>query len=72
MFWSPLKPSSKGPWPYFARLLNWNVDLHLLQTLSLCGCMSINSVCVCVCVCVGTYLVETMPWNVYLLGETSV
>jgi hypothetical protein len=30
MFWSPLKPSSGRPWPYFARLLNWNVDLHLL------------------------------------------
>jgi len=30
MFRSPLKPSSGGPWPYFARLLNWNVDLHLL------------------------------------------
>jgi len=28
MFRSPLKPSSGGPWPYFARLLNWNVDLH--------------------------------------------
>jgi hypothetical protein len=28
MFWSPLKSSSGGPWPYFARLLNWNVDLH--------------------------------------------
>jgi hypothetical protein len=22
MFWSPLKPSSGGPWPYFAGLLN--------------------------------------------------
>jgi hypothetical protein len=30
MFRSSLKPSSKSPWPYFARLLNWNVDLHLL------------------------------------------
>jgi len=30
MFRSPLKPSSGGPWLYFARLLNWNVDLHLL------------------------------------------
>jgi len=30
MFRSPLKPSSGGPWPYFARLLNWNVDLHSL------------------------------------------
>ena len=30
MFRSALKPSSGGPWPYFARLLNWNVDLHLL------------------------------------------
>jgi hypothetical protein len=30
MFRSPLKPSSGGPWPYFAKLLNWNVDLHLL------------------------------------------
>jgi hypothetical protein len=30
MFRSPLKPSSGGPWPYFTRLLNWNVDLHLL------------------------------------------
>ena len=28
MFWSPLKPSSGGPWPYFATSLNWNVDLH--------------------------------------------
>ena len=27
MFRSPLKPSSGGPWPYFAMLLNWNVDL---------------------------------------------
>jgi hypothetical protein len=30
MFRSPLKPPSEGPWPYFAMLLNWNVDLHLL------------------------------------------
>jgi hypothetical protein len=30
MFRSPLKPSSGGPWPYFAMLLNWDVDLHLL------------------------------------------
>jgi hypothetical protein len=30
MFRSPFKPSSGGPWPYFARLLNWNIDLHLL------------------------------------------
>jgi hypothetical protein len=30
MFRSPLKPSSGGPWPYFAKLLNWHVDLHLL------------------------------------------
>jgi hypothetical protein len=30
MFRSTLKPSSGGPRPYFARLLNWNVDLHLL------------------------------------------
>ena len=30
MFRSPLKPSSGGPWPYFVKLLNWNVDLHLL------------------------------------------
>ena len=30
MFRSPLKPSSGGPWPYFATLLNGNVDLHLL------------------------------------------
>jgi hypothetical protein len=30
MFRSPLKPSSEGPLLYFARLLNWNVDLHLL------------------------------------------
>jgi hypothetical protein len=28
MFRSPLKPFSGGPWPYFATLLNWNVDLH--------------------------------------------
>jgi hypothetical protein len=31
MFRSPLKPSSGGPWRYFARLLNWNVDLHVNQ-----------------------------------------
>jgi len=30
MFRSLLKSSSGGPWPYFARLLKWNVDLHLL------------------------------------------
>jgi len=30
MFQSPLKPSSGGPWPYFAMLLHWNTDLHLL------------------------------------------
>jgi len=30
MFRSPLKPSSGGPWPYFAMLLNWKVVLHLL------------------------------------------
>ena len=30
MFRSSLKPSSWGPWLYFARLLNWNIDLHLL------------------------------------------
>jgi hypothetical protein len=29
MFQSPLKPSSGGPWPYFARLMKWNVNLHL-------------------------------------------
>jgi len=28
MFRSPLKPSSGDPWLYFARLLNWNVDLQ--------------------------------------------
>ena len=26
MFWSPLKPSPGGPWPYFATLLKWNVN----------------------------------------------
>jgi len=30
MFRSPLKTSSGGPWLYFAKLLKWNVDLHLL------------------------------------------
>ena len=30
VFRSPLKPSAGGAWPYFATLLNWNVDLHLL------------------------------------------
>jgi len=34
MFRSPLKPSSGGPWPYFARLLNWNVDLTLRRLMS--------------------------------------
>ena len=63
MFRSSLKPSSGGQWPYFVRLLNWNVDLHLLQRVSVCGCMSIYFVCVCVCVCVSTYLVEIMSWN---------
>ena len=51
MFWSPLKPSSGGPWLYFATLLNWNADLHSLWRVSVCGCMSIHSICVCVCVC---------------------
>ena len=60
MFQSPLKPSSGGPWPYFARLLNWNVDLHSSQRVSVCGCMSIHSICACV----GTYLVKIMSWNV--------
>jgi hypothetical protein len=44
MFLSPLKPSAVGPLPYFATLLNWNVDLHLLKRLSVCGCMSVHSV----------------------------
>ena len=44
MFRSPLKPSSGSPWPYFSTLLNWNVDLHLLQRVSVCGCMSVHSV----------------------------
>jgi hypothetical protein len=30
MFQSSLKPSSGGPWLYFATLLSWNVDLHSL------------------------------------------
>ena len=30
IFRSTLKPSSESPWPYFVRLLNCNVDLHLL------------------------------------------
>jgi hypothetical protein len=30
MFRSSLKPYPGGPWPYFARLVNWNVGLHLL------------------------------------------
>jgi hypothetical protein len=30
MFRSPLKPFSGGPWPYFATLVDWNVDLYLL------------------------------------------
>ena len=40
MFRSPLKPSSGGPWPYFATLLNWNV----VTRVSVCGCMSVHSV----------------------------
>jgi len=31
MFRSNLKPSSGGPWPYFVRLLHWNVNLHVNQ-----------------------------------------
>ena len=31
MFRSPLKLSLEGPWSYFVRLLNWNLDLHLLK-----------------------------------------
>jgi len=54
VFRSSLKPSSGDPWPYYARLLNWNVDLHLLKRVSVYGCMSIHSVCVCVFV--GTYM----------------
>jgi len=30
MFRSPLNTSSGGPWQYFAMILNWYVDLHLL------------------------------------------
>ena len=30
IFRCPLKPFSGGPWPYFARLLNWKVVLHSL------------------------------------------
>jgi hypothetical protein len=73
MFGFPLKPSSGGPWPYFARLLNWKVDLHSWWRVSVCGCMSFRSVCVCVyvcvCVCVCTYLVETMSHTDTLFQE---
>ena len=41
MFRSPLKPSSGGPWPYFATLLNCNVDLHLLSRVSVCGWLAV-------------------------------
>jgi len=50
MFRSPLKPSSGGPWPYFATLLNWNVDLHLLQK-SVGMWLYVNSFRLSVCVC---------------------
>jgi len=67
MFLSPLKPSSGGPWPYFARLLNWNVDLHVIykdcryvavcQLIIACACVR-----ACACVCGGgIYLVDTKP-----------
>jgi len=68
MFRSPLKPSSGGPWQYFARLLNlecWFTfviksvcmwlyfsSFHLCVCLCVCVCMC---VCVCVCVCVCGY-----------------
>jgi hypothetical protein len=29
MFRSPLKPSSGDPWPYFAKLLNWNLLIYI-------------------------------------------
>jgi len=65
MFRSPLKPSSGGPRLYFARLLNWNVDLHSLKKCPYVAvCRFILCVCVCVCVCVGTYLVETMAFSI--------
>jgi len=60
MFRSPLKLSSGGPWPYFARLLNWNVDLHLLERMSVCGCTSIQSVCVCVYLSGRDYVMDSM------------
>jgi hypothetical protein len=59
MFRSRLKQTSGGPWPYFATLLNRNVDLHLFKRVSVCGCMSVHlvrvrvrvRVCVCACSC---------------------
>jgi hypothetical protein len=55
MFRSPLKPSSGGPWPYFARLLNCNVHLNRYK---MCWYVAVCQLCVCVCVCVwvGGYL----------------
>jgi hypothetical protein len=51
---SPFKPSSGGLWMYFARLLNWNVDLcvRYKQCRYVAVCHFILSLCVCVCVCV--------------------
>jgi hypothetical protein len=82
MFRSPLKPSSGGPWQYFARLLNWNVDLNGIKSVGMwlyassfrpsvrpCVCVRARAyVCarVRVCVCVRTYV------RTYLSGRDYV
>ena len=66
MFRSPLKPSSGGPSPYFARLLNWNVDLHFFIK-SVGMWLYVNSFRLCVCV--GTYLVETVSFSILKCSE---
>jgi hypothetical protein len=67
MFRSPLKPSSGGPWPYFAMLLNWNVDYicyrecryvavcYFIPCVCVCVCVWCVCVCVCLSVCVCGY-----------------
>ena len=52
MFRSHLKPSSVGPWPYFATLLNWNLLIYIRHNWCrfVAVCQFIPSVCVCVCI----------------------
>ena len=52
MFRCPLKPSSGDQWLYFARLLNWNVDLHSFNPLN----AELNPICYLLALLVHNFL----------------